>query len=154
MKTLCNDDQCTCLSSECPPCDTPLDSNGLLDKACDSAETFAFKITVTNIEIKEGYRVITADIDLTLKRGEEQDVEPGDSRKFWMSSACRCPRLRNGRGYLIIGTNSLTYTLPQGNAMISGYRYVIDNTAIVKRWKRKLDAEVRIPIEEGRTRCR
>ncbi|XP_071847907.1 complement C3-like isoform X2 [Apostichopus japonicus] len=152
VQTLCNDDECTCISSECPPCFDSPDSGELLIAACVSAQTYVYHLQVTNIREEDGYKVVNATILHPIKKGDERDVHMHDSREFWLSRACRCPDIRLRR-YLLIGSNTLEYTEPDGNGAVKGYRYVIDNNSIMTRWRNKYHREVRIPIRDGNSGC-
>ncbi|XP_071847884.1 complement C3-like [Apostichopus japonicus] len=152
VQTLCNDDECTCISSECPPCFDSPDTGELLIAACVSAQTYVYYLQVTNIREEDGYKVVNATILDPIKRGDERDVHIHDSREFWLSRACRCPDIRI-RQYLLIGSNTLEYTKPDGNGAVKGYRYVIDNNSIMTRWRKKYNREVRIPIRDGNSGC-
>ncbi|XP_071847883.1 A.superbus venom factor 1-like [Apostichopus japonicus] len=152
VQTLCNDDECTCISSECPPCFDRPDTGELLIAACVSAQTYVYNLQVTNIREEDGYKVVNATILDPIKRGDERDVHMHDSREFWLSRACRCPHIRI-RQYLLIGSNTLEYTKPDGNGAVKGYRYVIDNNSIMTRWRNKYNREVRIPIRDGNSGC-
>nr|ADW08937.1 complement component 3-2 [Apostichopus japonicus] len=152
VQTLCNDDECTCISSECPPCFDRPDTDELLIAACVSAQTYVYHLQVTNIREEDGYKVVNATILDPIKRGDERDVHMHDSREFWLSRACRCPDIRI-RQYLLIGSNTLEYTKPDGNGAVKGYRYVIDNNSIMTRWRKSFHREVRIPIRDGNSGC-
>ncbi|PIK43974.1 complement component 3-2 [Apostichopus japonicus] len=93
VQTLCNDDECTCISM--------------------------YHLQVTNIREEDGYKVVNATILDPIKRGDERDVHMHDSREFWLSRACRCPDIRI-RQYLLIGSNTLEYTKPDGNGAVKG----------------------------------
>ncbi|XP_071844929.1 complement C3-like isoform X2 [Apostichopus japonicus] len=148
----CNDDPCSCISGECPPCVDRPDTQDLLDAACVSAQTYVYHLQVTNIRQVGGCKVVNATILDPIRRGDERDVHMHDSREFWFSSACRCPDLRL-RQYLFIGSNTLEFTELDGNGAVRGLRYVIDNNSIMTRWRDRYHREVRIPIQDGRSSC-
>ncbi|XP_071847539.1 uncharacterized protein [Apostichopus japonicus] len=137
---------------KCPPCFDSPDTGELLIAACVSAQTYVYPLQVTNIREEDGYKVVTATIMDPIKRGDERDIHMHDSREFWLSRACRCPEMKI-RQYLLIGSNTLEYTEPDGNGAVKGYRYVIDNNSIMTRWKKKYHKEVRIPIRFGNSGC-
>lgn len=135
--TLCNNDgMCSCFSKKCAACSAPIHEStyDLLEIACDSYETYVFKIEVMHIQRNDGFKIITGIVELVIKRGYDELVFENSKRQFWVSSSCECPSMRPGRKFMVIGRNALPYEDEMG---LPSYKYIIDNNAIVIRWRRR-----------------
>lgn len=136
LGTLCsNEGMCSCVSSKCAACSGPdgETEDDLLEIACATAETYVYKIVVNNIERQSGFNVITAMVEQVFKRGDDQIVFENLERKFWVSSSCDCPDMRQGRKYMVMGRNYLRY---EEEVDLPGYKYIIDHTTTVRWWRK------------------
>eukprot|EP00057_Strongylocentrotus_purpuratus_P007516 XP_011661990.1 PREDICTED: complement C3 isoform X1 [Strongylocentrotus purpuratus] len=143
LPTLCNSaDQCICPSERCALC-TREPGKSLLDKACESSDNYALRVTMMSQERISGYTVYIGNVTRVVRTGQD-DVSPGMLRHFYIKERCPCPRIKLNGEHTIIGSAGLSFISDTG---ADGYKYLLDDRSIVEWWPTKLNKKKNLDIQ-------
>ncbi|NP_999686.1 complement component C3 precursor [Strongylocentrotus purpuratus] len=138
LSTLCSENECICSGGSLEycnidPCPGPYTRIDLEGTACASHSSYALKIRIDEVEIKEGFRICKFTVLNPIKTGDE-DVPHQAQRQLFINEGCDCPKVKGrniGGTFLLVGQKSLKYTTEQGEER---YRYVYGPTSKLEFW--------------------